>query len=508
MIAENIVTRRDFLKLLGSTSLTLLAESNPVTRGMDIPANQPVARPNILILVFDTLSARHMSLHGYARETTPNMAHFAERAFIYHNHYASGNFTSPGTASLLTGVHPWQHRAINLNGIVTQEFQDQNIFSMVNSEFHTAAYTHNPLAGVFLHQFANHIDQYHPMSELSLTGEVFSDRINSSQFPAAFWSETMLRGTDHFLPGSLLVSTLEEKLREGRINLFEKRLGEKYPKGIPSNFKGMHLLLEDAMDWIRVQLDAYPQPFLAYYHLWPPHDPYLPSADYIDIFMDGLLWPKKPGNGFSAGESEAMLHLARQQYDEYLVFTDHEFGRLMDMLAADGRLDDTLIVITSDHGELFERGITGHLNSTLYQDLIQVPLLVSLPGQTERIDIKTPTSCIDLLPTLLQFAGMDVPSYLPGELLPGSGAAPDNHERSIFAMEAKLSSKQDPAGICTLAMINGRHKLVRYLGYQEELDDELYDLDNDPEELENLAPANRRMVADLGAELENRLAKE
>ena len=499
------ISRREFIKLLGSASLSLLAASNSLARGTGIPRTNQNKLPNILLLVFDTLSAPHMSLHGYARQTTPNMARFAERAFVYHNHYAAGNFTSSGTASLLTGVYPWRHRAVNLNGIVAREYANQNLFSLADSNFHTAAYTHNPLAAIFLSQFAAHINQYHPMRELSLAGETYSDRVSPEQFPTAFWSETMLRGADHFLPGSLLVSTLEEGIRNFQVQSIEAGLRDKYPLGIPYNYKGMHLLLEDAMDWIREQVGNYPQPFLGYYHLWPPHDPYLPSADFIGIFDDGKQWPVKPANAFSLGESEVALHKSRQQYDEYLAYVDFEFGRLMGMLEAQGTLDNTMLVITSDHGELFERGLMGHLNSTLYQDLLRVPLLITLPGQSERHDIFSPTSCVDLVPTILQVSGQEIPDFVQGEVLPGFGPAAAQDERSIFAMEAKLSSKQDPTRTCTIAMVKGRYKLIHYQGYKEELDDELYDLENDPEELENLAPVNKKLLGELTAEMQAEL---
>ena len=501
------ISRRDFIKLLGSGSLAMLAASNQITRGMGV-VSPTSEKPNILILVFDTLSARHMSLHGYPRQTTPNMARFADRALVYHNHYAAGNFTSPGTASLLTGIYPWRHRAVNLNGIVSQEFADQNLFSLLGASYHTTAYTHNPLAGLFLSQFADHINQYHPMSELSLAGEVYADRSDPKRFPTAFWSETMLRGTDHFLPGSLLVSTFMNGIRELRVRGIESTLRDKYPNGIPYNYKGMHLLLDDAMDWIRERVSAYPQPFLAYYHLWPPHDPYLPSVDYIDIFSDGKHWPGKPENAFSLGETEARISRSRQQYDEYLAYVDFEFGRLLDLLKKDGTLNNTMVIVTSDHGELFERGLMGHLNSTLYQDLLQVPLLISLPNQAERYDFYAPTSCVDLLPTLLEFSDQEIPKFLQGEILPGFGSAARQVERSVYGMEAKLSSKSDPTRTCTLAMVKGRYKLIKYAGYKEGVENELFDLENDPEEMENLVLIKNKLAEEMGAELMIKLEKE
>jgi arylsulfatase A-like enzyme len=228
-------------------------------------------------------------------------------------------------------------------------------------------------------------------------------------------------------------------------------------------------------------------------------------VDYIDLFNDGMGWPVKSENQFSLGEPVAKFNRSRQQYDEYLAYVDFEFGRLLEMLGQAGTLDNTMLVVTSDHGELFERGLMGHLNSTLHQDLLQVLLLISLPNQSERYNVWSPTSCVDLLPTLLKFSGWEIPEFVQGEVLPGFASKPGNEERSIYAMEAKLSSKQDPTRICTLAMIKGRNKLIRYLGYEGELEDELYDLENDPGEMENLVSVNEGLAEEMGVELKIKL---
>jgi arylsulfatase A-like enzyme len=505
---DSELSRREFMKLFGSAALSYLAASNFSSTARSSPSYQGAESPNVLILLFDALSARHMSLYGYSRETTPHMARFAERSLVYHNHYACGNFTSPATASLLTGVYPWRHRAINLNGIVTQDYLDKNLFSLCRSNHITAAYTHNPLAGIFLNQFSYHIDQLHEMRNLSLAGEVYAERIAPENFPVAFWSETILRGTDQFIPGSLMLSTLEKEVQNLRLRKIEADLLDNYPKGIPLNFKGMHILLEDAIDWIMTQLVSYPRSFLAYYHLWPPHDPYLPRAEFINLFADGLKWPPKPRNAFSLGIPESEIQVNRQQYDEYVAFVDSEFGRLIDFMEQAGLLENTMVVLTSDHGELFERGLTGHLNSTLYQSLIQVPLLISLPNQAERQDFFTATSCVDLLPTLLAYTGGQIPDFIEGQVLPGFEPSSRQGERSVFALEAKLSGKNDPFQKCTLAMIKGRYKLIRYRGYPQELADELYDLENDAEEMENLASTRGMVAEEMGQELQMKIEED
>ena len=91
------------------------------------------------------------------------------------------------------------------------------------------------------------------------------------------------------------------------------------------------------------------------------------------------------------------------------------------------------------NGELFERGENGHNTFLLYDSVIHIPLLIATPGQSGRRDFHQRTSNIDILPTLLNIAGKEIPDNLPGGLLPGFGAKEDS-VRSIFAVEAKTNS--------------------------------------------------------------------
>lgn len=501
---DPLLDRREFIKLLGAALLTYgAAVWGPPEEKQ--PAPDSGGTPNVLILLFDTLSARHMSLYGYQRQTTPNIAEFARRAFVYHNHYAAGNFTSPATASLLSGVYPWSHKAINLDGSVAPQFRDRNLFSICRDSHFTSAYTHNPLAGMFLHQFKDHINQLHSMDTLSLTGDVYADKLFPYDFPAAYWSEIILRGSEQFFPSSTIFSKLEQQKQYSRLRQLEAEFANSYPQGLPHNFKGMVFNLEMAIDWIAEQVKSLPQGYLAYYHLWPPHDPYLPRVEFIHLFEDDFAPPSKPESAFSMKVLPHDLAESRQRYDEYIAHVDAEFGRLLEMMAAGGTLEDTMVILTSDHGELFERGISGHLNSTLYQDLLRVPLLVSMPGQNQRLDIYSPTSCVDVLPTISKVTGNSVPEDIDGKVLPGFNDREADGERPIYALEAKLSSKQNPFHKYSLAIVKGRYKLIRYKGYEGEMPDELYDLENDPDELENLASALSQVSKEMGDELAQKI---
>jgi choline-sulfatase len=466
------------------------------------------AAPNVLILVFDALSARHMSMYGYGRETTPNLARFAERATVFHSHYASGNHTTPGVASMLTGTYPWSHRALHLHGTVEDTFAKRSIFGAFAARgYHTLAYSHNLLVTSLLHQFAEDLDILKKTRELCLVDDEYSDLVFPNDYNVSFWSEWLLLREGQSPPGSLVLSLLHRMLRFAHKRSLTREHGSLFPRGLPQ-LHSLQFILEDAIDWMADELSAWPQPFLAYVHLLPPHEPYTTRRDFVDRFDDGWAPPAKEPHFFSEGHSDEFLSHQRREYDEYVAYTDAEFGRLLDSLIQDNLLEDTCLVVTSDHGELFERGIRGHVTPVMYEPVIRVPLLISRPGQSQRYDIHSPTSAVDLMPTLLDATGQEIPDWCEGRVLTETAEGNDKDQNCVFSVEAKGNPKNAPLTEATIAMIRGPHKLVRYSGYEgTETEHEMYDLENDPEEMENLYSSNHRLAASLQGELEKKLQK-
>jgi arylsulfatase A-like enzyme len=123
----------------------------------------------------------------------------------------------------------------------------------------------------------------------------------------------------------------------------------------------------------------------------------------------------------------------------------------------------------------------------MYEPVLQTPLLIHAPKQTARTDVNTPTSNVDVLPTILSIAGKEIPEAVDGQVLAGFGG-PEDSERPIFSMAAWQNSAFLPLTKAAFAMRKGAYKLIAYLGYGG--DDgiyELYDLQNDPEELHELS---------------------
>lgn len=504
------ITRRDFIKLLCLTPLIIIKQPNSEPLIGSCLGNSNL--PNILVLVFDALSARDMSLFGFPRNTTPNIERFAQRATVYHRHYAGGNFTSPGTASLLTGVYPWSHRALHMRGQALERFTDQNLFSLLPEKYHTFAYTHNSFVQILLQQYCRHIKQLFNISYLTLSSNSLADQWLSQDYFIANEAELLLLKNEHDPPASLYASILDRLKRESQTRYLNETFKEQFPRGIPNCQTGKPSIqcfrLEDSIDWLQTQIGALPSPFLGYVHVLPPHAPYNPPSEFVGRFGGGWKPTGKPEHHFTGNNKQKKLDRIRRQYDEFVAYADAQFGRLYDYLDRSGALLNTCLIVTSDHGEMFERGIMGHVTPTLYEPIIHIPLLISRPGQQHRQNIDQPTSAVDLLPTLLHITGQPIPNWCEGGILPGFNDSPSPMDRGIFVVEAKQNPKSGPLRQATFALIKGQHKLIKYSGYPD-FDEvyELYNLKQDPEEMNDIYPSSRSITSTLRDELNARLAQ-
>ena len=500
---KNQITRRDFLKLAGLLPLGVTAPR--FLNSLNVQQNQQ----NVILIVFDALSAYNISLYGYQRETMPNLARLAERAVVYHNHYAGANFTTPGTATLLTGTLPWTHRAINLNGTVDDSFVEKNIFTAFPGRYRLA-YTHNPIADTLLKQFAGKMDEHVPLRQLLLTGDDFLYSLvgKDEDTASVSWVRAMKRKEEGFAY-SLFLAHLYEKLRQ-RATL---DLQPHFPGGIPNLATDDYYLLEDAIDWLGDKLGEIPQPFMGYFHFMPPHRPYLTHKEFYGRFDGDGYYPivKPPDESFDEGLDSERLMKSRTKYDEFILYADREFGRFMDGMDAAGLLENTWVVLTSDHGEMFERGIRGHSTSVLYEPVIQVPLIIFEPGRMEKLDVHSPTSSIDILPTLLHVTNQPEVSWGEGLILPPFSDQNPSRARNIYSLRAKKNGKYSPLTIGTIVLHKEDYKLMYFMGYEQLSVEgeriELYNIKNDPEELNDLSSPKRETTAELLNVLKKKLAE-
>lgn len=505
-------SRRDFLKLTAFLPLGyLLYEkgifAHPVTDSGFARRNS--SRENVLIVVFDAWSASNISLYGYGRETTPNLNRLAEKAIVYHNHFAAGNFTIPGTASILTGTLPWTHRALGLNDWVDRAQSHKNFFHSFR-DYHRLAYSHNPLANRLLYQKSADIDDFTWWEKLYLNSDyLYNSLFRSDEDIAAVGLRQSLKQLDGY-SYSLYLSRLYAFYKQ-KIAKQLRDIAKDFPLGLPNHEDYAHFILEDAIDWLGDCLVQAPQPFIGYYHFFPPHDRYHTRADFYARFAgDGFRPPDKPRSIFADNKAEFFINEQHQAYDEFILYVDSEFARLYDFMEQQGLLENTWIVLTSDHGEMFERGILGHITKVLYRPVINVPLLIFPPGQTTRVDVHAPSSSIDLLPTLMQVTGQEIPGWAEGNVLFPFAKTAAQTERDVFAFHgSNQSSGSITAG--TAMIVRNNLKLVLYSGYKELPGKaekiELFDIFVDPEELDDLYPTHKDIAEPLLETLKSELAK-
>ena len=500
---KNRLNRRDFLKLAGLLPLGFAAPRLVQTfeKKFSLQENPK----NVIVIVFDAFSAHDIPLHGFPRQTTPNITRLAKRAIVYHNHYAGGNFTTPGTASLLTGVLPWTHRAFQPRSEVAAPFVTRNIFGAFQNHYRIA-YTHNGWANTLLRQFSGEIEELIPREALFIESydTFISNRFkNDDDIASVSWVRNMRVGEDGYAY-SLFLSHLYEDLQEKRI----EALKPLFPRGLPTTGADSGFLLETSIDAIGRRLPEVPQPFIGYFHFMPPHDPYRTPREFINAFNgDGFKPMEKPAE-ILARNIRRDLPRQRREYDEFILYCDREFGRLYNTLETSGLLENSWLVLTSDHGEMFERGIAGHGSRVLYQPVIRIPLMIFEPGRETGMDIYEFTSAIDLLPTLTHLTGQKIPDWSEGVVLPPYRNANPDVNRNLYVLQATEAPQYAPFTVASTTLVRENYKLHYYFGYSQLPEGELvklFDIEADAEEMVDLYASKKETAAELLNELKAKL---
>jgi arylsulfatase A-like enzyme len=498
------LSRRDFLKIAGTTFAGLLTPE----RLLSLRAANNNQSPNIIIILWDAFSAEHLSLYGYPRLTTPNIDAFAGYSTVFHNHYSGGNFTTTGTASMLTGMLPWKHRAINYGGLVRSEFVHSNPYTLLGNDYFRFAFSQNPWPDRLMGQYHQDVDRFLPPSAYSLLQDAQPmEMFNNDRALASIAMEDfLLPAQEKALAGSSLLGYLNKSRILNNAN--KKNLAYSN-NGIPEIMDPGYLipyLNENIYDGVLFELSSLAdkeQPYFAYFHLYSPHYPYRPHDKYRHLFQgDGYRPVKKPVHPLALGLTEDYMNTQRDLYDRQIAQIDDEFGKLISQLDRNGILQNSYIIFTSDHGELFERGFTGHGFQLMYEPVLRIPLIIHAPGQVKRQNIFTLTSNVDILPTILSLAGKETAPDMDGKILPGFGGQADE-DRPIFSVVAVDNSAFGVIKKAVISMRKHAYKLIVYLGYDNKMSQpfELYNLENDPEELNNLATTDANTLSVMKNEL-------
>ena len=502
--------------------------------------------PNILLFMTDSMDGRVMRHLGHPAAHTPNMDRLAALGTSFSNAYCNSPQCAPSRASFWSGQYVHRVQAWNNPGGLPMDaptfgthLQDAGYGLHVfgKTDYRVGGHSlkarltawirsanikrpHNPRPQATTYVSPN----LHPLqgerqvpASSAETGEGSSGRDLS---PA-----TDPRATDSDSEGQPLPpSPLRERagVRVAATPSTHAEVQQPHPPNPSAQHTKIEYLSPDQTptrlhqkDWLQIDnacqfLNNYSKddsPYLLYPSTNVPHPPFRTTRHYLDKIdpaavtlppyesdlhpvMDYMSVTKNTHGHFTDEEILAI----RRHYFAMVAETDAMLGQVLDTLEATGQLNDTYIIFASDHGEMnMEHRQT--LKNALYEASARVPLIVAGPGLQQGVSSDDLVSLIDLFPTLMDIAGLDHPEGLDGvSLLPLCRGDASKRPNYVFS---EYHSNFSNTGIAMWRQ--GPWKYIRYAGY----DPQLFNLDDDPEELTNLAQSHPHIVQDLDARLES-----
>jgi arylsulfatase A-like enzyme len=431
--------------------------------------------PNILVIVVDTLRADHTTLHGYNRATTPALDRIAHDGTLFEEAISSSSWTLPAHQSLLTGRYPHEH------GPLREQVVNQSLPSLgrvlAGRGFRTGAFSANTdffcrRAG-FAQSFLHFDDYFYSVGDMVYR---------------TFWGWLFFRT---YISDLLGLDELPARKNAAEVN-------------------------RETLAWIDQDRS---RPFFAFLNYLDVHYPYVPPQPYRSRFVPADLRPDcepplarrlnplhRPNEfGLLADMTPDCLQVQIARYDGAISYVDDQIASLFSELRRRGVDQNTLVIITSDHGEQFrEHGLVTH-GTSLYRELIHVPLVLWWPNHVPAgTHITQPVSIASLPATVLDLLGEADTQTFPIPSLARLWTQPatqSNWPDPISEMAQNLYIPSNyPAHSGWIKSITDAR--WHYIASQTE-PEQLYEWPQDPGELQNLAgsAAGKTVVNDINARL-------
>ena len=432
----------------------------PVEVGPGPAAAGNAKQPNIVLVTLDTTRADHLSLYGYTRNTTPNLAQLAESASIFVHAMAAGDLTLTSHGAIFTGTYAsWNGAHAYLGHVPGQPISE--------------SYATLP-----------EILSKHGYSTAGVVA-------NTSYLQSAFGFNRGFQFWDSRVP---------IQMNRSEKPLFQQYYLRRGARQVLARFvctDAFDLTFRRAQEINRVAFDFVSRnrtsgrPFFLFLNYMDAHAPYLPPAPF-DAMYSGKDC-SIPANrmlqlirSLAARKTDMPEHVRQHyisQYDGGITYMDTQIGELIQQMKRLGLFENTLFVITGDHGEAFgERHLLGH-GLSAYQDEVHVPLIVKYPGVSKREVVGVAVGHTDLLPTIMEVAGIAPPSYIQGRSLRGRSG---NVNRKLVTESFPEPSLNLPGyDRVERAFYSETFKYVSSTAGKHEL----YDFSADPDETHDLCSA-------------------
>jgi arylsulfatase A-like enzyme len=442
-----------------------LSEHRALTR---LPAASP-GTPNVLLIVLDTVRADALSLYGYVRDTSPNLVRLARKGVRFDHARSTSNWTLSSHGSMFTGR--WSHElAVGVFRPLNAKYP--TLAGVLGARgYITAGFVANPFLCHADYGLARGFDHYEDISVSPLEvvcssqlGDLIRKIIDIARYNLSeLWGNDWIFRV--FGDDSMASPRSSRRKDAARIN-------------------------RDALKWMSAQKGK-GRPYFVFLNYFDAHDPYFPPRGAERRFgLRPSNWSERTSirNWSDIHQpSSSTIELARDGYDDCIAYLDDQLGRLFHELDSRGLIENTVVIITSDHGESFgeHRGIFGH-TKTVYRPEIHVPLLVIAPrGVPQGRIVSTPVSLRDLSATVLDLVGLGRESLFPGRSLarfwdPGTAGDPSSADPVLSEHENEWLPASDRS---SQSLSTGEMVYIR----NTRGDEELYNIAVDPMEARNLA---------------------
>lgn len=400
-----------------------LREENVPWRGLPPEADAPVGAPNLVLVSWDTVRADVLDLYGGSGAPTPNLSQLAAEGIVCEDAVAVASITGPSHASMLTGRYPPVH-GMRSNGATGLDDAIPTLPEMLSEAgYHTGGFVSAyPVLGKF--GFARGF-------------EIYDDRLPAS--------------------GAVLLSKL------GRRNFLWLQLASLVLPSAPDASISAEQVNERVGDWLAGLAELEEEdPFFLFVHYYDAHGPFTPEDPWRTAALEAAPLAR-PQAVDPTVEDEMTLYRAE------ISQLDAQFGALREMLERqDPGLENTLILLTSDHGECFgEGGIVLNHTASLHEATQHVPMVLRWPdaaGAGARI--RATATHLDVLPTLLRAASIAPSADFAGPGIPLQELRPPEGKRRQVYMEAQ---QRHLGAERKIGWRTGFRKLVRWTDGREEL---------------------------------------
>jgi arylsulfatase A-like enzyme len=433
-------------------------------------------RPNVVLISIDTLRADRLGAYGHEENTSPNIDLLAKEAVVFEAAYAQASWTLPSHASMFTGLNPIAHGVTSRRGRLVHEHVT------VAELLRDAGYTTAAWVG---------------RGSYSYVGAERGLAQGFDQYEHAPHGDPSLRQTATTAYDPQPANHDGGSLGEGEAEITSVL---EWLPGRPQ-----------APFFLFVHLDdVHSQPTGLPYDSPPPfHDRFCPGEveDYTGCDVSGKYCATKMlqriRRGHIAAPTPDEIGKIFCLYDGAVAFSDHQVGRLVQGLRDQQLLENTLLIVTSDHGEaLMEHGDLLHF--AVYEEVSRVPLIVRFPRGEHAGRAGAVVELVDLVPTILDQAGIEAPEFLQGQNLVNVVSSKSPTAKNTGKNTAFTMGNYSPPPVLWR---KGNAKLILRSEDRTDLEakrpgEELYDLSNDPREQHNRAEIDTELGQKLRRELE------